>query len=331
MTAVTVRRRRPLVAGALLLAVPCVAAIALTIGSSELSVGEALAAAVGVRTDGAVFVVRGLRMPRVVVAVAAGVGLGASGLLLQGLLRNPLGSPDVMGVTAGASLGAVLAIGQALPPLLLPVAAAAGAGIATTTLHLLTTRAGAGGARLVLAGVGIHAAASAATTLAVVRLPMGRLGAAEVWLAGSLHARTWTHVVVITGALLVGLPAALALVRRLDLLELGDEVAIGAGVPVRRTRVLVLVAATLLAGAAVSVTGPIGFVALGAPHVARRLVGHAGAVTVVVAGLVGGLLVLVADVVGQRVFHPTPVAAGVVSAVIGAPYLLWLLHRTGRR
>lgn len=323
-------RRRPVVLVGLAIALPLAALAALTVGSSDLSLADTATALVGAGEDGAVFVVRGLRLPRVLVAVAAGAGLGASGLLLQGLLRNPLGSPDVMGVTAGASLAAVLAIGAELPPLMLPAAAAAGAGVATLTLHLLTTRARATGARLILAGIGVHAAASAATILAVARLPFGRLGAAEVWLAGSLHARNWTHVTAIALALAVGLPAAFALIRRLGVLELGDDVAVGAGVPVNATRVELLAVATVLAGAAVAVTGPIGFVALGAPHIARRLVGHAGAATLGVAALVGALLLLVADIIGQRLFHPTPIAAGVVTAVLGAPYLLWLLHRWAR-
>ena len=322
---------RPAIVSALALAVPAAALYALTIGSSDLSVIDTAAALVGSGEAGHVFVVRGLRLPRVVVALTAGAGFGASGTLLQGLLRNPLGSPDVMGVTGGASLAAVLAIGAEVPPLLLPAAAAAGAALATVTLHLLTTRAGAGGARLVLAGIGIHAVASSATVLAVTRLPFGRLGAAEVWLAGSLHARNWTHVTAIGLALSVGLPAAFALVRRLGLLELGDEIATGAGVPVRSTRIQLLAVATVLAGAAVAVTGPIGFVALGAPHIARRIVGHAGAATLATAALVGALLLLAADLLGQRLFHPTPIAAGVVTAVVGAPYLLWLLHRWGRR
>jgi iron complex transport system permease protein len=323
-------RRRPAVLVGLAIVLPLAVLAALTVGSSDLTVLDTAAALLGTGEDGAVFVVRGLRLPRVLVAVAAGAGLGASGTLLQGLLRNPLGSPDVMGLTAGASLAAVLAIGAELPPLLLPAAAATGAGVATLTLHVLTTRARATGARLVLAGIGVHAAASAATILTVARLPFGRLGAAEVWLAGSLHARNWTHVTAISFALVVGLPAAFALIRRLGVLELSDDVAVGAGVPVKATRVELLAVATVLAGAAVAVTGPIGFVALGAPHIARRLVGHAGAATLTVAALIGALLLLAADLIGERLFHPTPIAAGVVTAVLGAPYLLWLLHRWGR-
>jgi iron complex transport system permease protein len=327
----SLRRRRPRVVALLAALLPVAVLGALTVGSSDLTIPETLAALSGGGEAGEVFVVRGLRLPRVLTAVAVGAGLGASGVLLQGLLRNPLGSPDVMGVTAGAALAAVIAIGAAISPPLLPLAAAAGAGLATLVLHLLATRAGAGGARLVLAGIGIHAVASAATALAVARLPVGRLGAAEVWLAGSLHARNWTHVTAVAAGLALALPAAFLLVRRLGVLELGDELAVGAGVPVRRTRIELLAVAAVLAGVAVAVAGPIGFVALGAPHIARRLVGPAGASTLGAAMLIGALLVLAADLIGQRLLAPTALPAGAVTAVIGAPYLLWLLHRWGRR
>ncbi|SFE42803.1 FecCD family ABC transporter permease [Blastococcus tunisiensis] len=328
---VRLRMRRPGAVTVLAVALPIGIFAALMVGSSNLTMTDALAALVGHADGSDAFVVRGLRLPRVVTAVAVGAALGASGVLLQGLLRNPLGSPDVMGVTAGASLAAVIAIGAAVPPLLLPLAAATGAGLATALLHLLTTRAGAGGTRIVLAGVGIHAAAYAAVTLVVARLPMGRLGAAEVWLAGSLHARNWTHATAVLVGLAVGLPAAFLLVRRLSVLELGDELAVGAGVALRRTRIQLLAVAAVLAGVAVAVAGPIGFVALGAPHIARRIVGPTSGVTLAAAAIIGALLVVAADVIGQRVFAPIALPAGMVTAVIGAPYLLWLLHRWGRR
>lgn len=325
------RRRRPAVVAVLAILLPLSMLAVLTVGSSDLSATATLAALLGRGEAGDVFVVRGLRLPRVLTAVAVGACLGASGALLQGLLRNPLGSPDVIGVTAGASLAAVVAIGAAIPPALLPLAAATGAGLATALLHLLTTRAGAGGARIVLAGIGIHAAASAGVTLAVARLPVGRLGAAEVWLAGSLHARNWTHVYAVVAGLAVASPVAFLLVRRLAVLELGDELAVGAGVPVRAARVQLLAVAAVLAGIAVAVAGPIGFVALGAPHIARRLVGRTSAATLAAAAMIGALLVLAADLIGQRLFAPVALPAGVVTAVVGAPYLLWLLHRWGRR
>lgn len=281
--------------------------------------------------SGQVFIVRELRLPRVLTALMVGAALGASGTLLQGLMRNPLASPDVVGVTGGASVAAVLAIGAAVPPLGLPVAAAAGAGAATGLLYVLGGRGTAAGGRLVLIGIGLHSIAAAGVSLVMARLPSGRLGAAEVWLAGSLHARNWTHATAAAVGLAIALPVAFWLLRRLSVLELGDELATGAGVHVRHTRAALLVASAVLAGIAVAVAGPIAFVALGAPHIARRVAGPTRAATLTAAALIGAILVLAADVIGQHLLAPTSLAAGVVTAALGAPYLLWLLHRTGRR
>lgn len=305
--------------------------LALTIGSSQIPLWRALTAALGVGESGDVFVVRELRLPRILVAVTVGGCLGASGLLLQGLMRNPLASPDIVGVTGGASLATVVAIGAGTAPVLLPVAAGAGALLATGVLQRLAHHTGSGGARLVLVGIGLHAITNAGVTLAIARIPVDRLGAAEVWLAGSLHARTWTHVAAVLVGAAVTVPLAFWLLRRLGALELGDELAVGVGVPVARTRTMLLVSSALLAGVAVAVAGPIGFVALGAPHIARRLVGPTSPATLATAALVGALLVLAADLVGQRLLAPTALPAGVVTAALGAPYLLWLLHRMGRR
>lgn len=304
--------------------------VALTFGSSAIPVGRAFVAVFGSGDPGEVFVVRELRLPRILVALAVGACLGASGTLLQGLMRNPLASPDIVGVTGGASLATVLAIGAGADPVLLPVAAGVGALTATGLLYLLSLRTGGGGVRLVLIGIGLHAITSAGVTLVVARIPVQRLGAAEVWLAGSLHARSWTHVTAVLLGAALTLPLAYALLRRLATLELGDELAVGAGVEVSRTRGLLLVSSALLAGVAVAVAGPIAFVALGAPHIARRLVGATSPSTLTTAVLLGALLVLAADVIGQRLLAPTALPAGVVTAALGAPYLLWLLHRMGR-
>jgi iron complex transport system permease protein len=323
-------RRRRVAVGLAAVALPVTALGALLVGSSGIPIGDVLAALASPNADAA-FVVRVLRLPRVLTAVLAGVALGASGFLLQGLLRNPLGSPDVMGVTAGAGLAVVVAIGAELPPTRLPLVAALGAGAATLLVHLLATRAGASGARLVLAGVGVHAAASAAVALVVARLPVGRLGAAEVWLAGSLHARNWEHVQAAVLGTAVALPLAFLLLRRLAVLQLGDESAVAVGVRLRSARAQLLACSALLAGTAVAVAGPLGFVALGAPHLARRVTGPLGGPALALSALLGGLLVLAADVVGQRLLAPTALPAGVVTAALGAPFLLWLLHTGGRR
>ncbi|WP_304455492.1 iron chelate uptake ABC transporter family permease subunit [Nocardiopsis sp. YSL2] len=326
------RSRRGLAVAAVLVAliVPG-AAWALSLGSSDIALPGVVTAVVGAGDPGQVFIVQQLRLPRVLTALLVGMALGAAGTLMQGLLRNPLASPDVVGVTGGASLAAVLAIGAAVPPLALPVAAAAGAAAATALLYVFGGRSGAAGGRLVLIGIGVHAVASAGVSLVMARLPSGRLGAAEVWLAGSLHARDWTHASAAGLGLAIALPCAYWLLRRLAVLELGDEIATGAGVHVRHTRSALLGMSAVLTGIAVAVAGPIAFVALGAPHIARRLTGPAGALTFTASALVGGMLVLTADVLGQRLFAPTTIPAGVVTAALGAPYLLWLLHRTGKR
>lgn len=324
-----IRPRSIILPSSLALGVLCLMAIALTLGSSDLSIGSAVWAAMGLADPGEVFIVRELRLPRILVAVGVGATLGASGTLMQGLMRNPLASPDIVGVTGGASLATVLAISGAAGPTLLPVAAAAGALVATAVLQVLGHR-NSSGARLVLIGIGLHAIASAGVTLTIARIPADRLGAAEVWLAGSLHARTWTHVGTILVGAAITLPLAFGLLRHLRTLELGDELAVGAGVRVTRTRHLLLMSSALLAGVAVAVSGPIAFVALGAPHIARRLVGPTSPATLTSAALIGALLVLAADLIGKNLLAPTSLPAGVVTAALGAPYLLWLLHRMGR-
>lgn len=324
----TLRRLAPI---ALVVAIAALVLYGLTDGSVNLSGPDAVRAALGLGDGGSVFIVQQLRMPRLVVAVGAGACLGVSGALMQGLLRNPLASPDIVGVTGGASLAAVLAIGAGVSPALLPLAAGGGAVSAALLLYYFSRQTTSSSVRLVLVGIGIHAVANAGVTLAIARIDPGRLGAAEVWLAGSLHARDMTHVIVVLVGTVLVVPVAFALLRSLAGLELGEEVAVGSGVPVRLTRTWLLLCSAVLAGIAVAVAGPLGFVALGAPHIARRLVGPTSALMLTTAGLVGAVLVLAADGIGQRVLDDAALPAGVITAALGAPYLLWLLHRTGRR
>ncbi|SEE86463.1 FecCD family ABC transporter permease [Ruania alba] len=338
MTATTqvrpARRRshvRMLVLIVLIAVLGTLATVSLTIGSSDIPPLQALLAALGVGESGDVFAVQVLRLPRVLVAIAAGGCLGASGALLQGLMRNPLASPDIVGVTGGATLATVLTIGAGVSPSLLPVSAGIGALGATALLAALSRHTGTSTVRLVLVGIGLHAIVSAAVTLVIARIPADRLGAAEVWMAGSLHARSTTHVVIVLLGAALTLPLAYLLLRRLGALELGDEMSVAMGVPTRTTRTLLLVVAALLAGVAVAVAGPIGFVALGAPHIARRLVGPTSAAMLTTSAGVGGLLLVAADLIGRTILGTTAIPAGIITAALGAPYLLWLLHQTGRR
>jgi iron complex transport system permease protein len=273
-------------------------------------------------------VVRTLRLPRTVTGLLVGMALAMSGAIFQGLVRNPLVAPDVIGVLSGASLAAVATIVLGGPIELLPFAAFAGAVSTAFLVYALTWRSGVAGGRLVLVGIGINAVLTAGTTFLLVRFPIERIAPAVLWLTGTLHARTWRHVVWIAAGVLLLVPIALALIPLLRVLQLGDDVAASLGVRVELARAALLVVGAGLA--AVAVAGPVGFVALMVPHAVRFIVGPLTAGTLVVTGLAGALLVAASDLVAQHAFSPLTVPVGVVTAAVGAPYFLFLLHRTTR-
>ncbi|WP_435104423.1 FecCD family ABC transporter permease [Arhodomonas sp. AD133] len=220
------------------------------------------------------FIVNELRLPRVVLAVLVGAAFAVAGLLLQALVRNPLASPDVIGVTGGGSVAAVVFLavqGTAFPVHRLPPVAMTGAAASALLIVALAWQRGVTPTRLVLIGVGIAAAMGAVTTLVMVLNPDTTTLQAYVWLIGSLYAAQWREVQGIVPWFALCLPVALFHARHMDALALGDGVAAGLGVNVMRTRLVVLSASVVLAGAAVAFAGGIGFVGLMAPHIARRL------------------------------------------------------------
>lgn len=313
---------------ALILALGCGA---LLLGDYPLTVGEALRALVGRSSDPlAEFFVQNQRVPRVLAAVLVGAALGASGAIFQGLSGNPLGSPDVIGFTVGAASGALIQIivfnGG-------PVAIASGAllgGFGTAALvYLLAWRGGLSGIRLVLVGIGVSSVLQGLNSLLIVRASLTAAQTAGQWQAGSFNAMGWPTVWTITATLVVLLPAALVLARPLDIMVSGDDLATGLGVRVERRRLELLVVGVALVSMSVAVAGPIAFVALAAPQLARRLT-RTGSVGIGAAAVMGGLLVLASDVVAQRLFAPTQLPVGVVTGTLGGIYLIWLLAREWR-
>lgn len=275
------------------------------------------------------FVVNVLRLPRAIVAFVVGIMLALSGAVMQTLTRNPLASPDITGVTAGASMGAVLMI-LVWPNAsagALPLAALVGGGLVALVIYLLAWRHGDSPMRLILVGIGLGAMLSAIQAILMLRADIEQLQRALYWLTGSVYARTWEHLYALLPWFLVLVPVILLSARELNALHLGDEVAKGVGLPVTLNRGLLLLASVGLTGAAISQVGAIGFVGLMAPHVARRLVGPAHEGSLIVTGLVGGLLVLSADFVGRVAFAPIEVPAGIIIALIGAPFFIFLLWR----
>lgn len=319
---------RTLVTGLTLVAVALAgAAVAMTLGSAGLTVTDVVRALLGMPNDPQHgFIVTTLRAPRTLTALLAGVALAVSGAIFQQLVRNPLASPDIIGVNAGAGLVVVFVIVTALPAMLVPLGAFAGAVAAAVAVYVLTWRGGVTGSRLVLVGIGVNAILTALTTLLIVRFPVDRVSLAVWWQSGTLHGSEWGDVQVLAVGLLALLPAALWLTRHAGLLQLGDDAARALGVRAESTRAALLVVGAALAAVAVAAAGPIGFVALISPHIARMLVGAMTGGVMLVSGAVGACLVLLADMVAQHTF-PVAIPAGIMTAAVGAPYFLFLLFR----
>lgn len=302
----------------------------LTLGDFAVPLGQIVATVLGGGTGEYDFVVRTLRLPRTLAAVGVGIALGTSGAVFQGLVRNPLVAPDIIGVTTGASVTAVALIVLGGPTALLPLAAFAGAVGAAGIVYALSWRGGITGNRLVLVGIGVNAIAYALTTFLIVRFPIERVAPAVLWQTGSLYGRGWQHVVWLAVGLAVLLPAAAVLVPRLRALQLGDDAAAALGARVERERAGLVVVGAGLAAVAVAVAGPVAFVALMVPHVARMLLGPLTGGVLVAAGLIGAVIVLVSDLIAQHLFSPVSLPVGVVTAAAGAPYFLFLLYRSNR-
>ncbi|WP_370293756.1 FecCD family ABC transporter permease [Deinococcus sp. KSM4-11] len=312
-----------------------IAVLALGVGAVKTPVGEVVQVIFGHGDALTRQLVLDLRAPRIVVAVLAGAMFAASGAMMQGVIRNPLASPDLIGVGAGAGLAATLYLlaWPGSPPGGLPWAALVGAwvgfglvlllarewnGQRVNTLHPV---------RLALVGVAVAAALGAVQQLVLVRAPDG-LGAALTFLAGSVYGADAARAARLLPWALVLLPAALLLARTLDVLNLGEDLATSLGTRVNAARLLSLTVAVALAGAAVTGAGILGFVGLLAPHVARLLVGGRHARLLPVSMLLGALLVLAADTLGRTLLPPLEVPAGLFTTLVGAPYFLSLLRRS---
>ncbi|MGY1652352.1 FecCD family ABC transporter permease [Geodermatophilus sp. SYSU D01119] len=330
------RWRSVVVPLAALVAVVLLSAVALGRGDYPIGLGDVLRTLVGAGEAGQRFVVLELRAPRVVVGVLVGLALGVAGALFQTFARNPLASPDILGITSGASVGAVTAIvvsgsssvGAVLGGLGVPLAALAGALAAGLLLFALAFRSGVDGYRLVLVGVAISSMSLAVVDWLLTRAAIYDAAAAYVWIVGSLNARTWDQAVPLAVALAVLVPLALAAGRVLGVMQFGDDTARGLGVRLAAAQAAVVLVAVVLVAAAVSAAGPITFVALVVPQIAVRLTGGSRP-PLLASGLLGAALVVLADLLTRTVL-PQALPVGILTAVVGAPYLLWLLVR-GRR
>ncbi|WP_314410107.1 iron ABC transporter permease [Pseudomonas kuykendallii] len=323
-------RRGLLVGLALGLALLAMAAISLASGSALLSPWSAVQATFGQGETMQVFLVRELRLPRLAAGVLTGLAFGVAGCLMQTLARNRLATPGVIGIDEGATAFAVASI-VAVPTSLAPsMLALVGAATAAALAFGLSAGAGARGYRFIVVGIAIGAVFGALTNLMLARTDMDAANQAYPWTVGSLNARPAQAVWLLAAGLAVCLPLAKYLGRALDLMRFSDSVAVGLGVRLGAMRLLTLIVTVALTALGVAVAGPVGLIALAAPEMARYLSGHRG-VPVLNAGLAGALLMLCADWAGRTLLVPVEIPVGVVTAIVGGPYLLWILLRQPAR
>lgn len=323
------RRRRGLVMTVLAALIVIVFTISLMVGNTFYPPGDVIRVVLGEDVAGATFTVGRLRLPRAVLAVLAGASFGLAGVTFQTMLRNPLASPDIIGISAGSSAAAAFAIVTLSLGATEVSIFAIVVGLAVAVLvYLLAYRGGVAGTRLILIGIGIAAMLDSVTAYILSRAAQWDLQEATRWLTGSLNGTNWAQVGPVAIALLVLGPVLLAQSKNLAATQLGDDTAAALGVRVDRTRLIVIVTAVGLIAFATAASGPIAFVAFLSGPIASRIVGRGGSM-LVPAALVGALLVLVADLAGQYLLGARyPV--GVITGVLGAPFLIWLIIRTNR-
>ncbi|MEU8184049.1 iron ABC transporter permease [Micromonospora sp. NPDC049047] len=324
-----IRRRAVLVAAVLTVLLLSAVVLSLSLGTPYVAPADVLRALSGAGTPYDL-VVLDLRLPRVVLAAVAGAAFGVAGTLIQSVARNPLASPDVIGITQGAGLAATVALTSGMAAVLVAPTALVGGLLAAVLLFALGARHGLAAQRFVLAGVAVAFGFRALTEVVMLTAdPIDGLRA-QIWLIGTLAGKGWTEAAWIAGTLLVLLPVLAWAGWALNSTALDDDTARGVGLrPVAR-RIGLAGTGVLVAAMVTAQVGAVDFVALVAPQVARRLV-RAERPPLVCAALLGALLLVLADLAGRRLFAPTQLPAGVLTAAIGGPYLIFLLLRGRRR
>lgn len=306
--------------------------VSLGLGYSSVSYNRILPTIFGNGTFKEEFVLFSIRMPRIIVSVLAGMALALSGAILQGLTRNDLADPGIIGINSGAGLGIAVfflffPIDAASFAYMLPLVAFGGALVTAILIYLFSYKKGVGlqPVRLILVGIGFSMALSGAMIVIISAAERQKVDFIARWLAGNIWGTDWPFILALLPWLLILVPFTLYKANRLNLLSLSDPVAIGVGVSIEKERVVLLLTAVALAASAVSVTGGIAFIGLMAPHLAKALIGPRNQLFLPIAVLIGGWLLLFADTIGRNLLEPEGIPAGIMTALIGAPYFVYLL------
>lgn len=303
--------------------------LTLTLGQSFTPLTTVLRILGGAEVPGAGFTVRELRFPRAVISILTGACFGLGGIAFQTMLRNPLASPDIIGISTGASTGAVFAIVvfSMSGPAVSVVAIVAGLGVALL-IYVLSWRQGVTGGRLILIGIGLAAMLQSVTAYLLMRAPSWTLQEALRWMTGSVNGAQLDQALPLLIALLLFGGLLLSRSRDLETLRMGDDIAAGLGVRLATTRIIIVISAVALVAFATAVSGPIAFVAFLSGPIASRLMGRNGSL-LIPSALVGALLVLLGDYAGQFLL-PARYPVGIVTGVLGAPYLVYLILRDNK-
>lgn len=305
--------------------------VGLMSGAITIPAAEVWSALVSDSDSESRMIVWNLRLPRVLTGVLVGINLSIAGALLQGIFRNPLADPGIIGVSSGGGLAAVI-IMILMPAEIgwLPISAFAGALAATVVIYLLSWKGGASPVRLILAGVAVNALLGAAMSGLMI-LNSEKVQSVLPWMSGTLNGRGWMQLDTLLPYSLVGVIASLFLIKQANLLTLGDDAAKVLGTRVEIGRLLIIIVSAFLAGSAISIVGMVGFVGLVVPHICRLLVGNHYRILLPVSAVSGGALVVLADTAARTLFDPIEFPVGILLALLGTPFFLYLLRKGVRR
>jgi iron complex transport system permease protein len=322
--------RPALTALLLLLAALALAIYALGSGALSLTAAQVIDALRGEGPANLAVIVTQWRLPRVIMALLLGAALGLSGAIFQSILRNPLGSPDVIGFNTGAYSGVLVAIVLFNGGVIGITAGALAGGLLTAALiYLLAWRNGVESFRLIIVGIAVRALLVAGNTWLIISASLESAMTAGLWSAGSLNGINWAKSLPVLAVIALCCLLLLTLTRRMRLLEMGDDTACALGVPVERSRIMLLLIGVTLTAAATAVAGPISFIALVAPQIALRLCANRS--VLLLTALIGALLLLLADIAAQHLFMPYQLPVGVLTVSLGGIYLIWLLIRESQK
>lgn len=318
-----------------LLVLPVLVFVSMNAGYSYIPLSDILRVLAGGGTAKENLLILGFRLPRIVIAMLVGAGFAVSGCIIQGVTKNPLADPGLMGINSGAGLMVVIFVVMKgtftiASIFFLPVLSLLGSSITALIIYLLASRKGEGlhPVRLVLNGVALQAGINAAMTLLVLKMDERQYDFIASWQAGSIWSANWKFVITLLPWIIVGLLYLFLKSRILDVLSAGDEIACGLGVNVRKEKFLLLFAAVALSASSVAVSGNVNFVGLVAPHLARRLTGVRHRILIPASALLGAILVLVSDTVARTIIKPTEIPTGIVVSILGAPYFIHLLIKS---